>query len=211
MAWLNVSRTAAEIALLQRLKGLLDPAGVLNPNRVSPQVEPQTRALGFAQSPPERRLLKPGDMISITHRILLSKTDLVSHDVAWAICGILLSKMAVQNTVGGRLPAPAPRLALIWERLSALRPRSKQHELGLSQRAIRVSWPSNTELQSQRNREGTRVKMSKKNCRSDHRRHCSQVLAFITAQRYCSHCRSQPTEMGQRPPPEITLCKTTTD
>ena len=34
MAWLKISRTDAEIALMQRLKSLLDPAGVLNPNRV---------------------------------------------------------------------------------------------------------------------------------------------------------------------------------
>ena len=34
MAWLNVSRTHAEIVLMQRLKNLLDPTGVLNPNRV---------------------------------------------------------------------------------------------------------------------------------------------------------------------------------
>ena len=34
MAWLNVSRTDAEIVLMQRLKNLLDPTGVLNPNRV---------------------------------------------------------------------------------------------------------------------------------------------------------------------------------
>ena len=34
MAWLNVSRNEAEIALMRQLKGLLDPTGILNPNRV---------------------------------------------------------------------------------------------------------------------------------------------------------------------------------
>ena len=33
-AWLNVCRTDAEIVLMQQLKGLLDPAGMLNSNRV---------------------------------------------------------------------------------------------------------------------------------------------------------------------------------
>jgi FAD/FMN-containing dehydrogenase len=34
--YLHLSRTGTEIALMRRLKAALDPAGILNPNRVLP-------------------------------------------------------------------------------------------------------------------------------------------------------------------------------
>ena len=35
--WLPLSRSAAELALMQRLKSALDPKGILNPGRVLPE------------------------------------------------------------------------------------------------------------------------------------------------------------------------------